>query len=184
MITLLAYDKSRHERKFRASRRKESRRGRDIGVDMNALRTADRQTEAEVQFAHAYEFSRRLSDKVIDNRGGKTATTNKLKSVVFEDVPTVDLIPGAVDDIRRRLDAKRHDHDLPFDAVQVFFAAIVASGAVRIEECAHMRDDLHFDAKLRAASAIYLRAIDRKGSTAITWCRWSTSSRRAGSWTT
>jgi hypothetical protein len=162
VIALLAYDRSRHERRLSLADY-EGHEEPGQRVNRGKLRVARHQTAAEASFAEAYNISRTLSEQIVSNRGGMLVTTNKDKAVVFDDIPTMDLIPAALDEIQRRIRAKQSDDGLPFEALRTFLAAIIASGAVRLEECAHMRDDVHFDAKRRSQGYIFLRAVDRKG---------------------
>jgi hypothetical protein len=136
--------------------------GKSLGVEWAAFHITDK-TVGEDAAAHAYELSRTVSKQVAAARGGENATTNKPKQLVFADVPTADLMPRALSGIHRRIAAKKKDDALPFDALQGLAAGIVASGSVRIEELAHMRDDRHFTPAHRMDAGIFLDAHDRKG---------------------
>lgn len=162
VVALCLFTRLRHQRGAQGPKMRVGQRGNALGVEWAALRVTEK-TMGEDAAAHAYELSRTLSKQIAAARGGENATTNKRKEIVFEDVPTADLVPLALNDIRRRIAAKKKDDALPFDALKTLVGGIVGSGAVRIEELAHMRDDRHFTPKHRADGGIYLDAHDRKG---------------------
>lgn len=162
MIALMGFERSRHQRGQPGATAKAGRDGHVLGVDWNKLRSSEK-TVGEHLFATAYEHSRMTGMKLQDDRGGALATTHKPKKEVFADTPTADLIPAELELLRRRIDGKHKDDGLAFDAMSLFGGGIVASGASRIEELAHMRCDRNFTAEHRADMGIYLAEWDRKG---------------------
>jgi hypothetical protein len=162
MVALMGYERSRHERGQRGAKLRVGGHGKEIGLDWNDMRRVDK-TIGEELFAGAYEHSRMKGNQLEADRGGATATTHKVKKIVFEDTLTADLMPAALEALRRRIDAKKVDRSLAGDAVAHLAAGIISSGATRIEELAHLRYDRHFTAAHRAEMGIPLEAWDRKG---------------------
>lgn len=161
MIASMAYDRSRHARGAKGLKMRKGRNGKDLGLDYDAARMQEK-TVGETAFLEAYTYSRTTAGNLSNQRGGAQHATHKNKELTFADTPLCDLIPGELALLWKRIQSGRPDPSLPFEVLRAFACSLIATGQMRIEELAHIRQDKQLSPAMRERRGIALRCVDRK----------------------
>lgn len=139
LIAAAAYEHSRWSRGLSGIVPEKDSEGKELPIRVTPATIADQDdlTPEERRWLNAYRYANMKADNVQSRRGRKRTHRNVRQ--IMEDIPTMALMPAALDRLQRRVKRSPHDETIMAEAMNMFIRGIIATGGARVGELPKVR---------------------------------------------